>query len=178
MKTVDRIRSNSQKNVSSVRVTRGKLESNKKSADGAPDFSCQHHFQSKKVPNLVKKKKDFHECARHNWLSGSPIMAPALASPRKKDKKHWDSISQLSPWRQHNEIDGLQRINSWDLWEQSVCVKSSLYTPKDKNVESSLGRCIEKKKKWSISRASQWDHRVWMLIFEKKKASYLHNNPL
>lgn len=33
-----------------------------------------------------EEAEDFHECARHNWLSGSPIMAPALASPRKKIK--------------------------------------------------------------------------------------------
>lgn len=48
------------------------------------------------------------------------------------------SISQSSLWRQQKEIDGLVRINSWNQWERSVCVRTSLELPRIK-VESRLG---------------------------------------
>lgn len=79
----------------SLCVTRGKFKSNKKTADGVRDFSYKLNSRKKRKESPKKgaqfgrkrkEEEDFHECARHNWLSGSPIMATAFAPPRKKIK--------------------------------------------------------------------------------------------
>lgn len=54
-------------------------------------------------------------------------MAQTSISLGETDKKKifsLISISQSSLWRQQREIDGLARINSWNLWQQSVCVRT------------------------------------------------------
>lgn len=69
-----------------------------------------------------KQGKDIHLLFTDISLLGSPLVFQTSILLGGRWKYVGSSLVSRHFWRQHKKTDGVAKIKSWNLWEQSVCV--------------------------------------------------------